>query len=241
MRVFTWLAMAIMCIGAAAQAQSTNTATNAATKAVQVPGWEAVGRLTMSGRSMCTGALIAPDLVLTAAHCLYDIRTHRAVKPHKIEFQAGLYADSAVAVRRVKRAIINDQYVHHMGRDAQVGHDLAILVLESPINASVVRPLRTDQRPNKGDAVMIIGYTQFSTTKPVVAEPCFILARKHDTVVTSCEVEFGTSGAPVFAVQGGGNPHLVSVISSKAAMGGKAVSIGTALDATLQRLLAQAG
>ncbi|MEO0371302.1 MAG: trypsin-like serine protease [Pseudomonadota bacterium] len=241
MRVFTWLALAIMCIGTSAQAQTTNTATNAAANAIQVPGWEAVGRLTMSGRSMCTGALIAPDLVLTAAHCMYDIRTHRAVKPHKIEFQAGLYADSAVAVRRVKRAIINDQYIHHMGRDAQVGHDLAILVLDSPISPNVVKPLRTDQRPSKGDSVMIIGYTQFSTTKPVLAKPCYILARKHDTVVTSCEVEFGTSGAPVFAVQGGGNPHLVSVISAKAAMGGQAVSIGTALDATLKRLLAQAG
>ncbi|MEL7254846.1 MAG: trypsin-like serine protease [Pseudomonadota bacterium] len=241
MRLLNWLAVAIMCFGTSAQAQSTNTATNAAASAIQVPGWEAVGRLTMSGRSMCTGALIAPDLVLTAAHCMYDIRTHREVKPSKIEFQAGLYADSAVAVRRVKKAIINDQYVHHMGRDAQVGHDLAILVLESPISANVVKPLRTDQRPNKGDSVMIIGYTQFSATKPVLAKPCYILARKHDTVVTSCEVEFGTSGAPVFAVQGGGNPQLVSVISAKAAMGGQAVSIGTALDATLKRLLAQAG
>ena len=30
-------------------------------------GWEAVGRLNFGGRNFCTGALIAPDLVLTAA------------------------------------------------------------------------------------------------------------------------------------------------------------------------------
>jgi hypothetical protein len=30
-------------------------------------GWEAVGRLDVDGEGFCTGALIAPDLVLTAA------------------------------------------------------------------------------------------------------------------------------------------------------------------------------
>ena len=36
-------------------------------------GWEAVGRISIGSDSFCTGALIAPDLVLTAAHC--SIRT----------------------------------------------------------------------------------------------------------------------------------------------------------------------
>ncbi len=31
-----------------------------------ISGWEAVGRLNIADRNMCTGALIAPDLVLTA-------------------------------------------------------------------------------------------------------------------------------------------------------------------------------
>ncbi|MEM8798570.1 MAG: trypsin-like serine protease, partial [Pseudomonadota bacterium] len=38
-------------------------------------GWEAVGKLNIDGRGFCTGALIAPDIVLTAAHCLYDKET----------------------------------------------------------------------------------------------------------------------------------------------------------------------
>lgn len=241
MRAVYWLALIAMCFGAPAAAQSTTTTTSAAAQTLQVPGWEAVGRLTMAGRSMCTGALIAPDLVLTAAHCLYDIRTHRAIKPQDIEFQAGLFAKNAKAVRGVKRAVISEGYVHRVQHDAQVAHDLALLVLDSPISSQVITPLRTENRPDQGDAVMIIGYTQKSATRPLTAKPCYILARQHDTVVTSCSVEFGSSGAPVFAIQGGGTPRLVSVISSKAAMGSKEVSVGTVLDRALLKLLARAG
>ncbi|MDG1069030.1 MAG: trypsin-like serine protease [Sulfitobacter sp.] len=34
----------------------------------EAKAWEAVGRLDIDGKGFCTGALIAPKLVLTAAH-----------------------------------------------------------------------------------------------------------------------------------------------------------------------------
>ncbi len=93
MRVSNLIAVLFMAISAAASSQAQNMRS--------VNGWEAVGRLTMADRAMCTGALIAPDLVLTAAHCLYDPHSGRLVKPRDIRFEAGLSGGSAKATRTV--------------------------------------------------------------------------------------------------------------------------------------------
>jgi hypothetical protein len=39
--------------------------------------WSSVGKIYNSARSSCSGALIARDKVLTAAHCLFNRATHR--------------------------------------------------------------------------------------------------------------------------------------------------------------------
>lgn len=196
----------------------------------EVEGWEAVGRLTISGRTMCTGALVAPDLVLTAAHCLFDPRTGRQVDPGSVQFQAGLNNGASKAERRVVTASFHPDYRYRAKGQAQVGSDLALLRLNTPIDRRSVTPVGFDQRPEKGDILSVIAYTIGHQTNPRMAYPCKVLARKQETLVMSCEVDFGASGAPVFALHGGRRPYLVSVISAKAAMGGQDVSVGTTLD-----------
>jgi hypothetical protein len=68
-----------------------------------------------------------------------------------------------------------------------------------------------------------------------------VLAKQNRTLVMSCRVDYGASGSPVFEVTAGHAPRLVSVISSKAAIGSRRVSLGSVLDGTLRTLMQRAG
>ncbi|SDJ04441.1 trypsin-like serine peptidase [Aliiruegeria lutimaris] len=200
------------------------------------PGETAVGRLIVSGNAMCTGALVSPDTVLTAAHCLYDPRSGRRVDPKKIEFQAGLKQGQASAVRKVASAKEHPDYRHRKG-NAQLGNDLALLRLQSPISSETVLPLDFNPGLERGDALAVMSYTLGNKSNPIMEYPCMVLARELQTLVMSCEVDYGASGAPVIALNKGNRPAVVSVVSAKAAMNGKKVSVGTTLSASTLRLM----
>jgi len=190
---------------------------------------------------MCTGALIAPNLVLTAAHCVYEQTTGREIRPASIIFEAGLNGRRVKAARTVAKVVVHPDYQFRPAGEAQIGHDIAILRLARPISSSEIQPFTMAAAPERGDPVGVLSYTYVQNTKPRLEQPCHVLARQSETLVMSCQVEFGASGAPVLSVNPGYAPQVVSVVSAKAAMGNRRVSIGTTLDQTVQMLIRRAG
>ncbi|SPH22898.1 Glutamyl endopeptidase [Ascidiaceihabitans donghaensis] len=201
--------------------------------------WEAVGRLDIGGTGFCTGALIAPDLVLTAGHCLFDKASGAPIDPQTIEFLAGWRNGRASAYRDVRRAVVHPEYAFEGDVSSErVRNDLALLQLARPIRNSKIAPFGTAARPRKGDKVGVVSYAKDRAEAPSLQEVCTVLARQEGVLVTSCSVDFGSSGAPIFTFENGA-AHIVSVVSAKAEVKGDKVSLGTALGAPLARLQAE--
>lgn len=202
-------------------------------------GWGGVGRLEIGGRSFCTGSLIAPDLVLTAAHCLYDRKSGQPIDAAKIEFRAGWRNGRAEAYRSVRRAVVHPDYQYTaQGGAKRVLNDLAVLRLYRPIRNTTIIPFETVGRIRKGAQIGVVSYAVGREDAPSFQQMCRVLGRQQGVYVMSCSVDFGSSGAPVFAFVDGA-PRIASVVSAKAEMQGSKVSLGMGLDGPLEVLLAE--
>jgi protease YdgD len=210
------LAMSLVPVGAAAVAQVAPSITVAGRE------WQAVGRLEVGQSSFCTVTLIAPELALTAAHCVIDTATGQMHRPDQIVVRLGYANGRAQVTRGVRSMTLSVAPPGVPGPDAMLGHvarDVAILALDRPVRPAEVVPV--DLAPPRAEVphrLTVVSYARGREEVAALQEDCLLITTRVDgALVLDCNIDRGSSGSPVID-RTGGTPRIVAVISARARM-----------------------
>lgn len=151
--------------------------------------------------AFCSGSLIAPDVILTAGHC---IKSAYSCEGTKFVFGFNLKQESVITTQFPQSDVYSCREVIHTQVDHSNGSDFALIRLDRKVEGRTPLFVEHDVPSVKGDDILVIGHPMGLPTK--IADGAKVRSDKGAYFNANLDTYGGNSGSAVF------NTHTKNIV-----------------------------
>lgn len=193
----------------------------------RVPATDTSVVRVLSSLGVGTGFIVAPNVIATAAHCVYDRRTGMFVNNLKIEIRGGVYPNASGEVPKFQ--VIEAHIPVNYYSNADNNYEYALLYVEEDLSEYGIFDLGlpSDEFMDSNTIVTTSGYP--GETSSDKNANCMTLYKSNGNIlnlnncketenrfdyrlINSCYTSGGNSGGPLYMTKYSGNNEIHAVI-----------------------------